>query len=856
MIHLVRSFGSFALLAALLTVAGCSGSAPMMTPPSDPSEEKKDEDKFAEAVKSTTAIEGLFTVYQDTTSGSIQMAIEADQFDQEYIYFTHIVDGVPVGGHFRGQFRDNSIFSIRRHFNKVEFVEVNTAFYFDENNAISRAADANISPAVLAVEEIVAEDDSTGRVLIKADDLFLSEALALVKPPSFPGRPPTAFSLGGLSRAKTTITEIRNYPENTDIDVRYVYDNPSPLNGGGAAVTDARAVSVTMQHSLIAMPDNDFEPRIDDARVGYFTHQVTDLTSDSATPYRDLVRRWHFEKQNPNAAVSDPVEPLVWWIENTTPVEYREIIRDATLRWNQAFEAAGISNAIEVRIQPDDADWDAGDIRYNVLRWTSSPTPPFGGYGPSFSNPRTGQMIGSDIMLEYVFLKNRIAYDRIFETAALFMEEAETLEADPHDDPHFCSLGLRLQAETLFGLQALKAQDASESEISTLVEQSLYYLVLHEVGHTLGLNHNMKASQMLTPEETTNWNLTMEKGLIGSVMDYPALNIAALGETQGAYATTKPGPYDVWAIQFGYGTFDEAGREALLARSTEPDLTFGNDADDMRAPGKAIDPRVMIGDMSGDALTYSDDRLDLIDSLMEDLVERYDTPGSTYHELRNAFMILTGQAAGAASVTSRYIGGVYVERAVVDQPGATQPFTPVPRAKQVQAMDILARQLFAPDAFDAPDDLYNHLAMQRRGFNFFSQSEDPKIHDRYLNMQRNVLAHLLHPVTMRRISDSGLYGSEYPLSEMMTDLTDAIFEADMRGDVNTFRQNAQIEYVTRLGAVISNENDRYDYLSQSQALAQLQRIESMLDGKRSGNDATKAHTGHVLFLIEQTLDAD
>ncbi|MEM1043814.1 MAG: zinc-dependent metalloprotease [Bacteroidota bacterium] len=853
MLHPIRSAGSLALLVLALAAAGCSGSSPVVAPSSGSSDEK-DKDKFAEAVKSSEAIEGLFTVYRDTTSGSIQMAIEADQFDQEYIYFTHIVDGVPVGGHFRGQFRDNSVFSIRRHFNTVEFVEENTAFYFDENNALARAADANISPAILAVEEVVAEDDSTGRVLIKADGLFLSEAFARVKNPPFPGRSPMAFRLGNLSKDKTTVTDIRNYPENTDVHVRYVYDNPNALNGGGAAVTDARAVSVTMQHSLIAMPESGFEPRIDDARVGYFTHQVTDLSSPSATPYRDLIRRWHFEKEDPAAAVSDAKEPLVWWIENTTPVEYREVIRDATLRWNQAFEAAGISNAIEVQVQPDDADWDAGDIRYNVLRWTSSPTPPFGGYGPSFSNPRTGQMIGSDIMLEYVFLKNRIAYDRLFETTALFLEDAEELEALGQADPHFCSLGMRLQAETLFGLQALHAQDASETEVSTLVEQSLYYLVLHEVGHTLGLNHNMKASQMLTPEETTDWNLTMERGLIGSVMDYPALNLAPPGETQGAYAITKPGPYDVWAIQFGYGTFDEAGREALLARSTEPDLTFGNDADDMRAPGKAIDPRVMISDMSSDAITYSEGRFDLIDTMMDDLVERYDTPGDSYQELRNAYMILTGQAASAAAVASRYIGGVYVERAVVGQPGATQPFTPVPRAEQKRAMDILTERLFAPTAFERPAGLYNYLAMQRRGFNFFARSEDPKIHDRYLNTQRNVLAHLLHPVTMRRISDAGLYGSAYPLSEMMTDLTNAVFEADMDGDVNTFRQNAQVEYTRRLAAVLENEKDRYDYLSQSQALAQLRRIESMLEDKRGGNDETEAHTEHILFLIEQTLD--
>ncbi len=838
------------LLALALAVAGCSGSRSAMAPSG--SSKKDDEKSFADAVKSAEAIEGLFTVYRDTTSGALQMVIEPEQFEKEFIYFTFVVDGVPVGGHFRGQFRDNSVFSLHRRFNKVEFVEENTAFYFDEGSPLARAAEANISPAVLAVEEIVAEDEATGRVLIEADDLFLSEALALVKPPTPPDQPPTTFALGTLSKDKTVVVGVNNYPENTDVLVRYVYDNPAPLSGGGEAVTDARAVSVTLQHSLIAMPETDYEPRLDDPRVGYFTHQVTDLTSPSATPYRDLIRRWRFEKKDPAAAVSEPVAPLVWWIENTTPLEYRETIRDATLRWNEAFEAAGILGAIEVKVQPDDAEWDAGDLRYNVLRWTSSPTPPFGGYGPSFSNPRTGQQLGADVMLEYVFLKNRIAADRLFETAALFLDQAETLG---RADPSFCSLGLRLQAETLFGLQALQATGASEAEMATLVEQSLYYLVLHEVGHTLGLNHNMRASQMLTPEQTTDWDLTMERGLLGSVMDYPALNLAPPGQSQGAYAAVRPGPYDIWAIQFGYGTFDEAGRAALLARSTDPDLAFGNDADDMRAPGKAIDPRVMIGDLSSDALTYADGRLDLVDAVMADLVARYDEPGQTYEELRNAYLILSDQAAGAVSVASRYIGGIYVERAVVGQPGATQPFTPVPRAEQKRAMDLLTRRLFAPDAFDAPDGLYSRLAMQRRGFDFFSGTEDPKIHERALTAQQSVLDHLLHPVTMQRISDAVLYGSEYPLSEVMADLTDAVFAADAEGEVNTFRQNAQIEYASRLAEIVEDEEEQYDYLSQSQALAQLRRTEAMLGAKRGGSAETQAHTGHLLFVIEQALEA-
>ena len=131
-------------------------------------------------------------------------------------------------------------------------------------------------------------------------------------------------------------------------------------------------------------------------------------TADDVTPYRDPIHRWNLEKKYPEQFVSVPVKPITWWIENTTPLEFRQIIKDGVESWNIAFEDAGFSNAIEVKIQPDTALWDAGDIRYNVLRWTSSPRPPWGGYGPSFVNPRTGEILGADIMLEWSYITNRI----------------------------------------------------------------------------------------------------------------------------------------------------------------------------------------------------------------------------------------------------------------------------------------------------------------------------------------------------------------------------------------------------------------------------------------------------------------
>ncbi len=838
----------------LLLLAGCATTqkgTQSATPSNGGSAASNGDKTIASETKNSVAYEGLFTVYQDTTDGTSKIAIDEDQIGKEFIYFTYIENGTVFAGRFRGQFRENTVLKTRRNYDRIEFVKVNTNFYFDPDNALSKASEANMSDAILASEEIIVHDKEAGKFLLNADNLFLSETLHEVKPPRFPGQSPFAFSLGRLSKEKTKYREINSYPQNTDLVVEYVFDEQYPLGGGGNDITDPRSVSIVAQHSLIEMPENDYEIRLADPRVGYFTTQVDNLTSESHTPYRDLVQRWNLKKKNPDAAMSEPVEPIVWWIENTTPVEFRDAIREGVLAWNKSFEKAGFRNAMVVKQMPDTASWDAGDIRYNVLRWTSSPYPPFGGYGPSFVNPRTGEIIGADIMLEYVFFTNRVKMSELW-TAA---EQLEQMHAK---DPRMCSVGYNLYENLTLGRAVLMDRGASKAEMDQLIHEALVQLTLHEVGHTLGLNHNMKASNLHSPEEINNEELTKRVGLSGSVMDYMNVNLALNEEDQGQYYTTVPGTYDDWAIQFAYDPDAEGeARDELLARSTEHELQFGNDADDMRSPGKAIDPKVMTGDMTSDAVEFAKTRIELVNKMLPRIKDKYSKEGQSYQELYDSFMTLFGNYSNSGRVMSRYIGGVYVDRGFAGQPGATQPYTPVPLDYQKKAMNYLTEYIFAPDAFDAPNDLYNYLQRQRRGFNFFSTSEDPKLHAMILNMHQGVLAHLLHPNTVERITNTELYGNKYPLGTFMNDLTAAIFNADIRGNVNTFRQNLQLDYTKRLAYVISEDGaEDYDYVAQSQALYQLNRIKGMLESRRAGNQSTQAHTQHLLKTINDALDAD
>tara|TARA_Y100000768_G_scaffold114088_1_gene84108 strand:+ start:1472 stop:3988 length:2517 start_codon:yes stop_codon:yes gene_type:complete len=820
-------------------------------------QDKKDkkEKSIKDLTKSSSTIDGLFTIFQDSSSGELKMLITEDQLDKDFIYFSQIADGVTEAGSFRGAYGADVVFQIHKYYNKLEFVAPNTNFYFDEDNPLSKSKEANTSHAIISSHKILADED--GSYLINVNNLFLSETLSRVKPPKRPGSSPNRFSLGSFDKGKSKVREINNYPENTNLKTEYVFKNPNVLNGGSEAITDARYVSIQVFHSMMKMPEDGYEIRYDDPRVGYFLTLVNDMTETGTTNYRDMVNRWRLVKKNPDQAVSEPVKPITWWIENSTPHEWRETIKDGVLAWNEAFEKAGFKNALEVKVQPDDADWDAGDIRYNVLRWTSSPNPPFGGYGPSMTNPRTGEIIGADIMLEFVHFTNRVFYNKLVGDALknMDLESDDNLHDHTDHDKIYCSMGHLMHENQLFGKTFLEINDASDYDLDRIEKEGLKSLIMHEVGHTLGLNHNMKASQLFSPEELYDAEFIEGKALTGSVMDYAGINLTMDKGSQGQYYDMAVGPYDVWAVQFGYTPFkDNSEIEALLARSSEPELIFGNDADDMRSPGKAIDPRVMTGDLSNDQISYSIDRFNLVNKMMGQIVSKFSIEGNTYEDLRRAYYTLNSQSARAGDVVSRFIGGVYVERSTIGQPGGKNPYTPVSLADQKRAFNTLDKYVFSPSAFKAPSNVYNLLARQRRGFNFFSGPEDPKIHDQVLSYQTRVLAHIMHPNTLQRIIDSELYGNQYSLSDFMGDLNESIFKADISSDVNTFRQNLQAVYVTRLINMISGKSSsRFKVPAQSMAIYNLEEIAKWLK-KPAGNTSSVAHRNHIKHLISNVLD--
>jgi hypothetical protein len=824
------------------------------TLPTDSAKMKKPAPGISDKIKSSKKSDGLFTIFQDTATGTVQLYIKKNQLGKEYIYQSFSLSGPTSLYLNQSMHRANFAFKVQKSFDKLEFSRINKSFYYDPSNPVSKSKAADKPEAVFLVEKISGEDGDG--YLVNADALFISEKLDPVKPVTMPSlfSMPT-FNLGSLNPLKSKYQAIKSFPTNTDVVVDLAYDNPMAVVSGGADITDARYVRVRIQHSFIEKPNNNFQSRRDDPRVGYFTQQVTDQTSISPVPYRDNINRWHLVKKDPTAALSEPVEPIVFWVENTTPYEYRQTIVDAGLKWNQAFEKAGFKNAVQMRIMPDDADWDPADIRYNVIRWVSSANPPYGAIGPSFVNPETGQILGADITVEWFSGSATPIFDELANSKPSTSLHFPGMEMNHYEA---CAMASELKGQFLTGMTTLEATGADTKEIGEMHKQFLTYLIMHEMGHTLGLNHNMKSSQLWSPAEIHNKELTRQYGLIGSVMDYPAINISLDRTKQGDYYTTLAGPYDLWAIEYGYTPFTSGEEEALkkiLARSNDPKLAFGNDGDDMRAPGKAMDPRVNVNDLTSDAIGYAEERFKLVNGLMSKIVSKYSKPGQSYAELRARYGTLQSQRFSMMSAVSRYVGGVYVERSYPDQKPAVKPFTPVPLKEQKRAIEVLNKYVFAPGAFDADAQVFAYLQPQRRGFNQNPGGDDFRITGMILSNQVNgSLAHILHPTTLQRITNSRLYGNQYSVADVMVDLTGGIFAADLKTNVNVYRQYLQTAFVKQLASIMDPKMSFYDDVSKAAALNTLKKIKTQLATAVSLNEETKAHRASLVFLINNALD--
>ena len=646
--------------------------------------------------------------------------------------------------------------------------------------------------------------------------------------------------------------------------------SPVPMPPPPSALPDARSFFIGMVYSFTKLADQPMAPRRTDPRLGHFFDAVTDLSTDlDANPKRHFITRWRLEKKDPAAAMSEPKQPIVYWLDKNIPLRYRDSVEAGILEWNKAFERIGFRNAIQVKQQPDDADWDTLDSRHASIRWFTGADAGLA-VGPNHSDPRTGEIIDADIAMSDGFGRGARRF-RVEDVGATldrsFAPQASAWADKLHQ--RICTYADEAAAEMDFALDLLEARgditlDSPEAE--ALAQSVVKDTITHEVGHTLGLKHNFKASTVVKREQLQDRAFTEKNGISGSVMDYNAFNVPLAGERQGSLNNTTLGPYDYWAIEYAYRQFppstEVAELERIAARSTEPALAFADDSDAGGFGGNdGIDPLVNRFDLGDDPLDYYKKRLQLSRELWQRVQDRAPLPTDPVARQRRVLLSGFRQLNRAAELVGKYVGGMHTER---DLPGTTgrTAYTPVEPAKQREALQFLAQGLFNADSFRFRPQFLASLAPD---YNEWERGGPVNIPAAVLQVQTAALDRLLSPGTASRLLDLPLYVDAaqsrdlISLPEVYGTLQDTIWsELKTNSDIDRLRRNLQREHLRRVQTLLTRGSPGLppDALS----LARLHATELQTQLKRASANAklsieSRAHLQDSLALLTEALRA-
>ena len=743
-------------------------------------------------------IEGYLKVYTDEDNVNYFLKLDDADLDKQFLYFAYIMNA-PQGSTLTGGLPSDGKVLEFRSFQKdnIGLYQINTSYINGDDNNIGRSTITNITEAFIEKFKPIARSEDS--VLISVNKFLMSEKIEAISYVPSEYREYISVDYGRPDPAKTFINNVLNNKTNTAVEVTFGYVNKMPNSDAYSvsAVTDPRYLSITGRHIFIKMPDDEFEPRVNDHRVGYFVNKSTDLTSYENFPNFALINKWRLIKKDPEAQLSEPVEPIVYWVENTTPEEIIPAVVAGIENWNIAFEEAGFKNAIVAKIQPKDAEWDAADYDYNVIRWSSEPDGNLLGIGPSVTNPLTGEIISADVVNKLLAVKIGYNYRKLY---------GYSKDNDP-------------------------------------LMQYITNLTLHEVGHTLGLRHNFRGSYKYSPTEIHDKELTGNT-IMNSVMDYDPINVAPKGTKQGIFFSTVPGEYDKWAIKFGYtpGLTDE-DRRLMLLDSVKPELSFGTDDEAMSYPGNNIDPRTKRYDMSNDPITYATDIINIVDEKINELPEIFSDEES-FNNYTNAFFRFFRTKGRFLETVAQQIGGVYVNKISSTQDDRTI-LEAVPYDKQKQAMALLADKVFANGSMNYDSKILANL-MYERGTRSSSGNNDPDFHALVLSSQSNILRNILHPEVMKRLVNSSLYGNTYMPAEVLSDLNEAIFVS--RETPDTFKRNLQATYVDLLIEGFNNGN--YDNVSKAEIFQAISEIHSFA----RKNKMKSSHYELIFFKLEKLMN--
>ncbi len=759
---------SLRLLIPLLLFLGYSFVLPAQETKSDTTEQKTEKAADKKKKKSpfkdygeiitedAKSDEGLFTVHM--VDDKLYFEIPFDKLNKEILVVSRIVQlptGLGGGYTNAGSKAREQVMRWQRKGKKVFLRIVSYTNVADEELPIAQSVEYNnLEPIVEAFDIKTFNEDSTALV-IETTGLFTQDVSAISGLSAGLRR---AYKVSRLDAGRSMIDTARAFPINVEVTHTLTYNASEPPSN-----QQVGSITLQMNQSMILLPEDKMMPRYHDERVGWFTISQYDFGSEALKADRKTyIRRWRLEPKDPAAyargELVEPVKPIVYYLDPATPEKWRPYFRQGIEDWNEAFEAAGFKNAIIAKDPPspeEDPDFSPEDARYSVVRYVASTTR--NAVGPSVSDPRTGEILESDIIWYHNHLRSyRNRY--MLETGA----------ANP-------------SARTL---------NTPEKEIGEMMRR----VISHEVGHALGLPHNMKASSAYPVDSLRSGSFTQKYGIATTIMDYARYNYIAQPGDDNIRFIRQIGPYDLYSIEWGYRVIpgaDSPDEEKSTLNSWidkhegDPIYMFGS--------SDGVDPTSQTENIGDDNMRASELGIANLKKVVPNLIDWTTTDGEDYEDLEELYGELLGVWRRYVGHVITNVGGVYQTLKTADQEGAV--YEPVPASVQDRAMKFLNDQAFRTPYWLMDKDIL--MRIQKGG-----------AVDRMRSLQTGYLNSLLDMGRMQRLIEAEAFEGPqaYGLMDMCRTLRKGLWsEIDRKQSIDIGRRYLQRAYIERMEYLLTEE---------------------------------------------------
>ena len=743
--------------------------APAATPPAAPPAPAKPGPKPYKDVITAKAktTKGLFTVHK--LDDKYFFELPENLFDKEIMAITRFSKVAGGGGVYGGELANQQVVKFEKGPDNKVFMRVVTLISVaDSSQPIYKAvSNSNLDPIAASFDIKSLGKDSSGAV-IEVTDFFKGDNQAV----SVNSQAKRRLNLTGLLNDRSYIDVIKSFPINTEVRTVKTYgSSPAPAGMGGfpaasslPAANAAGAITLEINTSFIKLPENPMQRRMNDPRIGFFAEDFTRYSDDQQKVENEsFVVRWRLEPKKEDVEkwkkgeLVEPVKPIVYYIDPATPKKWRPYLIQGINDWQKSFEKAGFKNAIIGKEWPEnDSTMSLEDARFSVLRYFASDIP--NAYGPNVHDPRTGEILESHIGWYHNVMS--LVHDWYFVQTAAVDAGARKMKYD--DD---------------------------------LMGNLIRFVSSHEVGHTLGLRHNMGSSSKTPVEKLRDKTWVEANGHTASIMDYARFNYVAQPEDNIGRSGLFPriGDYDDWAIEWGYGygaddvEADKKQRNKLYNDriAKNPRIWFGT-----YEYGNMSDPRTQSEDLSDNSVKASEYGVKNLKRIMAKLPEWTAEESDRYENLAQMYRQTVGQFNRYIGHVSRNIGGYYETQKSVEQDGSVYEVTP--KAVQKEAVAFINNQLFVTPTWMLDPKILDKISSPTG--------------DQLGSLQDNTLGSLLSAGRLTRMTTSSKrFPNSYDIAEMFSDLKKGIFsELSSKKAIDGYRRNLQKSYVDRMSALLGN----------------------------------------------------